>query len=223
MEHEKKEFTGIWVPVEVLELDSVTGNEMLLLSYIIGLSNNERGCYATNKHLGDRLGLSKGRISEMVSSLFNKGLITYQIFKNKGNERGIFPNIDTYKEKPVHPIPGNIDTYKEKPVHPIPENPEHNRKVYSKEERKEERELSHFDFLKNYYPEKVNTWINEYGNKIFKKAEFVKAFNNQMELEEFDKTKKLWNRLNNYSRQWVRNQKESEKPEPKPPWLKTIG
>ena len=203
MEHEKKEFTGIWVPVEVLELDSVTGNEMLLLSYIIGLSNNERGCYATNKHLGDRLGLSKGRISEMVSSLFNKGLITYQIFKNKGNERGIFPNLDTYKEKPAHPIP---------------ENPEYNRKVYSKEERKEERELSHFDFLKKYYSEKVNTWKNECGNKIFNKAEFVKAFNNQMELEGFDKTKKLWNRFNNYSRQWVRNQKESEKPLPKHPW-----
>lgn len=81
--------------------------------------------------------------------------------------------------------------------------------------------LSHFDFLKFNYSEKINTWTKDYGNKIFNKTEFIKAFNNQMELDNYEKSKKLWNRFYNYSRQWIRNQKESERPEVVPPYLRT--
>lgn len=213
MENEKKEFTGIWVPVEVLELDSVTGNEMILLSYIIGLSNNERGCYATNKHLGERLGLSKGRISEMVSSLFNKGLIEYKVYQDKGNERAIFPNLDTYKGKPLHPIPENEYTYKEKTVNPIPEKAKHNSKVYSKRERKEEREaLSHFEFLKNNYSDEIDKWVKESGGQVFNKDLFKESFNNDMIERGKKKDEKLIYSFKKYARHWIRNQKENERP-----------
>ncbi|MCG9971170.1 helix-turn-helix domain-containing protein [Christiangramia crocea] len=220
MEKDKMDFTGIWVPVEVLELKCVSGNELLLLSYIIGLSNNNRGCYATNKHLAERLGLSRGRISEMISSLFNKGLITYKIYKSEGNKRSIFPNLETLSEKSVNPIKINGYTYMGKNVNPLTEKAKHNNKVYNKEEIKEERGISHIEYLNTYCSKDIQNWKKENEHKLFNKLEFYEAFNNDMILESTKMNEKLFFRFKKYARNWIIRQKPSDRPEPRPPWLR---
>lgn len=67
-------FKGVWIPKEIWLDDNLSKMEMCLLVEIDSL-DNENGCYASNKHFAKFLGISKGRCSQLVSSLNSKGYI----------------------------------------------------------------------------------------------------------------------------------------------------
>lgn len=89
-----KGFLGIWIPLELLKIKDLKHQELILLSMISNLQN-EKGCYASNKYLGNILNLSKGRVSCIINSLKNRGYIRSFINKDKGNVRRLFCLIDT--------------------------------------------------------------------------------------------------------------------------------
>ena len=103
-----------------------------------------------------------------------------------------------------------------------PDERENNYSSIDKLTKDERASLSHFSFLKEYFPEEMQGFSSAYGKKIFNKAEFIKAFDNDMILEGTAKNSKLLNRLIKYARNWVNNQKESDKPEPVPTYLRKI-
>lgn len=78
-------FKGIWIPASYWLDENLTIQEMLFLAEIDSLDIDEKGCYASNKHFSDFFGLSKSRVSEVISSLQKKNYISLE-FVYKGKE-----------------------------------------------------------------------------------------------------------------------------------------
>lgn len=74
-------FKGIWIPKEIWLSNKLTLQEKIFLVEIDSL-DNEKGCFATNKHFSEFFGLSKPRCSEIIKSLENKGLITIDYLRD---------------------------------------------------------------------------------------------------------------------------------------------
>ena len=66
---------GIWIPIEIWDLDDLTLHEKLFLVKIIGLDNKD-GCWANNRHFADFFKVSRQRSSQIITSLEKKEYIT---------------------------------------------------------------------------------------------------------------------------------------------------
>jgi hypothetical protein len=78
--------TGIWIPEWINGL-GLTGNMKLLYAEIVSLNKN--GCFASNQHFADVLGLKPDTISRMVSALKKNGFIIQTSFD--GRKRTLVP------------------------------------------------------------------------------------------------------------------------------------
>ena len=67
--------TGIFIPIEILSDTNLNLQEKLILS-LIKITNN---CYQTNQSIGQLVGLSKGRVSAIISSLVAKGYVELEL------------------------------------------------------------------------------------------------------------------------------------------------
>jgi len=88
----KKEFTGWFIPVHVIELFEkgiINAKELILLGIIHGLQNGKKegsshkGCYASNKYLGEKLHISEERVRQMISKLKKLELIVQTAFDGR--------------------------------------------------------------------------------------------------------------------------------------------
>ena len=79
-----RDFLGVWIPREVWLNKDLSTNEKVLLADIASLGGMSNGCFATNQYLADFFGLSKDRISKLISSLKNKGYITVELVYKEG-------------------------------------------------------------------------------------------------------------------------------------------
>ena len=110
MAEEKRDFKGVWIPKKIWVADYLTVMEKLMLVEIDSL-DNEEDCYASNKHFAEFFKLSNNRVSEIITSLKNKGLISVQyekegkrivkrIIKVFGKSKGAIRKVDEgYSEK----------------------------------------------------------------------------------------------------------------------------
>lgn len=82
----KRNFKGIWIPREIWLSQELTLQEKVFLVEIDSL-DNDRGCFASNKHFSDFFGLTKGRCSQIIKSLEDKGYtkISYT-YRNNSKE-----------------------------------------------------------------------------------------------------------------------------------------
>ncbi|MCG9873742.1 MAG: helix-turn-helix domain-containing protein [Leptospiraceae bacterium] len=78
--------TGIWIPEWINNL-GLKGNMRLLYAEIVSLSKN--GCFASNQHFADVLGLKQDTISRMISTLKKNGFIIQTSFD--GRKRTLVP------------------------------------------------------------------------------------------------------------------------------------
>lgn len=91
-------FTGIFIPVEILEMEEITPLEQMLLSWIDALFCKERGgCFATNEYLSKRLRVKENTIAKSLTNLRKLGLIKDISFD--GRHRVIKACISEYVEK----------------------------------------------------------------------------------------------------------------------------
>lgn len=74
MKDKKKEFTGIWIPAEILCIKELTLIEKSFLMEIDYL-DNEKGCYASNKYFAEIFQITNSRASQVVNSLIKKEYI----------------------------------------------------------------------------------------------------------------------------------------------------
>ena len=91
MGKKNNEYTGVLIPNEVLKIHIKNGNEKILFSMILMLSKNG-SCTASNGYLSERLQLSKGQISRLISELQNKNLVNIFVDRSNGNNRKITIN-----------------------------------------------------------------------------------------------------------------------------------
>lgn len=92
-------FTGIFIPVEILEMKELTLFEMILLSWIDALyCPDHGGCYASNDYLGSKIGNAKeNTVAKSLTKLRNLKLIEDVSFN--GRIRVIRALINRYTDK----------------------------------------------------------------------------------------------------------------------------
>lgn len=71
---EKRGFKGVWIPKEIWLNKELSVMEKLFLVEIDSL-DNEKGCFASNKHFSEFFGLSKGRCTQIIKELEKKKMI----------------------------------------------------------------------------------------------------------------------------------------------------
>lgn len=79
-----RKFEGVWIPAEFWLDENLSIMEVALLTEIKSL-DNDKGCFASNAYLSSFFGLSKGRISQLVNQLKDKGYITIQ-YQREGKQ-----------------------------------------------------------------------------------------------------------------------------------------
>lgn len=117
---QSRDFKGVWIPREIWLSEELNITEKCLLVEIDSLSSLGQ-CFASNEHFSKFLGLSKDRISKMISSLRDKGFVEVTLVykeSSKEIEKRIITTIG-YRQKQLGGIVENTDT-------PIGENAEDN-------------------------------------------------------------------------------------------------
>lgn len=197
---------GIWIPIEIWENKTLSLQEKCLLAEIDSL-DGENGCFATNERLAKYINLSKDRITRIVSSLKEKGLINVKLIYKTGTKevekrvinvikKPIGKNTATLSAKTTIPIVENA-------VYPIGENNEDN----NTNSFKNTREANALDFLSENYPSEYESLLMKYQTKIsdFEKAK--ESFNLQFDVENRNYDAKTINaRAQLYFNNWLTNQ-----------------
>lgn len=76
-------FTGIFIPVEILEM-GLTSTECMLLAWIDALyCKNHGGCYASNEHFCKTLHLKDNTVKILISKLVDLGLVERVSFNGR--------------------------------------------------------------------------------------------------------------------------------------------
>lgn len=78
-------FKGIWIPRDIWLAEDLGWTEKLVLVELDSL-NGQQGCWASNEYLASFFGLSKGRISKVISSLKDKGYIQVEMQYRPGTK-----------------------------------------------------------------------------------------------------------------------------------------
>jgi hypothetical protein len=81
MERANRDFKGVWIPKEIWLSDQLSLMEKVLFVEIHSL-DNERGCYASNRHFAEFFDISERQIRTYIASLKQKGFVTVTI-KNR--------------------------------------------------------------------------------------------------------------------------------------------
>jgi biotin operon repressor len=63
---------GIYIPIHILQDNNLNLQEKIILAIT---STMDKGLYMSNQAIGDLLGLSKGRVSQIITSLAKKGYV----------------------------------------------------------------------------------------------------------------------------------------------------
>lgn len=98
MSNPSPRFTGLFIPVEVLNHPELTLLEQMLLSWVDALySEAKGGCYASNEYFATKLKVKENTIAKALTSLRQKKLIEDVSFD--GRHRIIRAKIGSYVEK----------------------------------------------------------------------------------------------------------------------------
>lgn len=84
MEKPPRDFKGVWIPKEIWLSEQLSLMEKVLFVEIHSL-DNERGCFASNRHFAEFFGVSERQIQTYIAALKVKGFITV-VIRNR-NER----------------------------------------------------------------------------------------------------------------------------------------
>ena len=129
------------IPSVVMRDPDLSLSAKILYGVITWKCNESACCWATNRTLGDELGLSPKRISVLLSALEAQGHIELEIIRdtesNQITRRNIYPMVKSARPTPKNedtPIPENEDTSPHLQGDPIPENAEEKYKEEIKKE-----------------------------------------------------------------------------------------
>lgn len=85
--NQDREFQGVWIPKEIWLNEELTLQEKVLLVEIKSL-DNEEGCYASNKHFEEFLGVGERRVQTIIQGLVKRRYLT-STFKYKEGTKEI--------------------------------------------------------------------------------------------------------------------------------------
>lgn len=102
------EFTGVWIPKDIWEHPVLTWMQKCVVAEIMCLSL-DGPCFASNRYLGEKFGVTEKRMKNIITDMRKKGII--EDVGRSGNSRHIrvVENIPTGPEKRDHIGPGMWD------------------------------------------------------------------------------------------------------------------
>lgn len=193
----ERAFKGIWIPKEIWLDKNLNWVEKVLLVEINSL-DNEDGCFATNAYFADFFGLSKDRISNLISQLAEKGYISVEM-RYKPNSKQIDKRIVksnyTYRRKHLEGIGESTDT-------PIGENAKDNNTSFNN--------TSNKNHIVEQIPfSKIINYLNDKTGKRYKVTQkwkdLIKArWNEGQRLDDFAKV------IDAKSEQWLNDEKMNQ-------------
>lgn len=77
-----RKFKGVWIPAEVWLDRSLSITEKVMLIEIDSLQDPIRGCFSSNKRMAAFFGLSQSRVSEIITGLAKKGLVSITLIRD---------------------------------------------------------------------------------------------------------------------------------------------
>lgn len=83
-----RKFKGVWIPADYWLDENLSIMEVVLITEIDSL-DGENGCFASNKHFADFLGVTSGRASQLITNLKEKGYIETTYTTNNNVTRRI--------------------------------------------------------------------------------------------------------------------------------------
>ncbi len=78
----KPSFTGVWIPVEVFQMETLTITEKVVYG-IVNALDNEEGCFASNGYLATTLQLSDRQVKNCLKTLIDFQLVVRVEVNNK--------------------------------------------------------------------------------------------------------------------------------------------
>lgn len=91
-------FTGIFIPIEILELDTINAMDKILLSWIDALyCKDHKGCYASNEYIATKLNLEANTVAKILTKLRKLNLIEDVSFD--GRKRVIRSLVNSYVDE----------------------------------------------------------------------------------------------------------------------------
>lgn len=85
----KRDFKGIWIPAEIWLNEDLNATEKMIIAEVHSLSNQERGCFASNAHFGKITGLSNSRCSAIINKLKETGILKIEYIYKKDKPKEI--------------------------------------------------------------------------------------------------------------------------------------
>lgn len=184
----EREFLGVWIPKEIYLHKELTPTEKLLLAEITSFAKNGV-CFASNEHFSSFLGISKDRVSKLITKLRRMDLISVEIVFKEGTKevekRLIYPigkNTNTSRCENLYPIGIDTDTSSCERLDPLgvktyyKEHVKEQVKEQDKNKKTNKKEISpvvekEFEKIWSLYPRKIG---KQKAFSHFKKARKVK-------------------------------------------------
>lgn len=82
----QRDFKGVWIPKDIWLAENISWIEKLVLTELDSL-DNYNGCFATNEYIGNFFGLSKGRVSKIISKLAKEKYIKVTLIYKDGSKQ----------------------------------------------------------------------------------------------------------------------------------------
>lgn len=83
-ENPVKQYKGVWLPKEILDNPDLTPTEKMLMAIIESLDDEQAGgCYASNKYLSEKLGITERSTIRCITDLKNKGYLVQTKFDGR--------------------------------------------------------------------------------------------------------------------------------------------
>lgn len=105
-----RKFKGVWIPAKYWLDENLTIMEVVLITEIDSL-DGENGCFASNKHFADFLGVTAGRASQLIKKLSEKSYISVS-YKTQNNVTQRVIRVFRKLNTPVRKLKGGIKNSK---------------------------------------------------------------------------------------------------------------
>lgn len=79
----ERDFKGIWIPKEIWLDERLSALEKVIFCEIDSLSSEDRGCFASNKHIADFCQCSETKVSNAISKLVEIGYVVIESFDGR--------------------------------------------------------------------------------------------------------------------------------------------
>lgn len=110
--HSRNELKGVWIPGDVLRDPQISHAGKILMAEILALHQNASGCYCSNAHLADILGLSISGVRKHLAKLIEDGYLERGVIEmGHAQIRTLCPKRGTPLSQTEHP-PAQIGTPK---------------------------------------------------------------------------------------------------------------